>query len=349
MLDRSIEKATNSCKQITVSNCIHGEGSVTMSNKWDYATSPHIRTTETVQTVMVDVLIALFPVALTAVILFGYQALLAMVISMVTAMVTEAICRRSWNLLGDGSAAVTGLLLALTLPPALPWWLIAAGSFSAITIGKMVFGGTGNNIFNPALVGRAVLMASWGGKLADNWFFPQPFELGADITAVSTATPLMGEAEAYGVTLEQLFLGNMAGSMGETSALALLVGAVWLFYKKQIDWRIPVGFVATVFVMGSLLGGGMYQDHLTTGLFHVVAGGVLLGALFMATDMVTSPVTPGGRLIFGIGCGFLTMVIRLYGTLPEGVFFAILIMNAIVPLIDHFTLPRKFGEVKSSA
>ena len=320
-----------------------------MSGKWDYATSPHIRTTETVREIMLDVLTALFPVVLISVILFGYQALLTMVISTVVAMVTEALCRRSWDLIGDGSSAVTGLLLALTLPPALPWWLIAAGSFSAITIGKMVFGGTGNNIFNPALVGRAIIMASWGGKLADNWFSPQPFEFGADITAVTAATPLAGEAEALGATLSQLFLGNLSGSIGETSALALLVGSSWLFYRKQIEWRIPVGFVATVFIMGAILGEGMYQDYLTTGAFHVMAGGVMLGALFMATDMVTSPLTPRGRLVFGIGCGLLTMLIRLYGTLPEGVFFAILIMNAAVPLIDHFTIPRKFGEVKQSA
>jgi len=320
-----------------------------MSGKWDYATSPHIRTTETVPEIMLDVLTALFPVALISVILFGYQALLTMLISTVVAMITEALCRRSWDLLGDGSSAVTGLLLALTLPPALPWWLIAAGSFSAITIGKMVFGGTGKNIFNPALVGRAVIMASWGGKLADNWFMPQPFEFGADITAVTAATPLAGEEEALGVTLSQLFLGNLSGSIGETSAVALLVGGSWLFYRKQIEWRIPVGFVATVFIMGAILGEGMYQDYLTTGLFHVMAGGVLLGALFMATDMVTSPLVPPGRLVFGIGCGLLTMLIRLYGALPEGVFFAILIMNAVVPLIDHFTVPRKFGEVKRSA
>ena len=320
-----------------------------MNGKLVFSSSPHIRAGETVQSVMIDVLIALFPVALVSVLLFGYHALLAIVISTLTAMVTEAACRRKLDLLGDGSAAVTGLLLALTLPPALPWWLIVAGSFSAITIGKMVFGGTGKNIFNPALVGRAILMASWGGQLSDRWYFPQPFEFGADITAVTTATPLTGETEAYGVTMSQLFMGNMSGSIGETSAIALLIGGAWLLYRGQIDWRIPGSFIVTVFVLGAALGGGMYEDHLTTGLFHVLAGGVLLGAIFMATDMVTSPVTPWGKLAFGIGCGVLTMIIRLYGTLPEGVFFSILVMNGLTPLIDHFTLPKKFGEVKTSA
>jgi len=320
-----------------------------MSGNLVSTSSPHIKTEETVRSVMVDVLIALFPVAVVSVAIFGYHALVTMIISIIVAMVTEAACKRKFDLFGDGSAAVTGLLLAMTLPPALPWWVIASGSFFAIAIGKMAFGGTGNNIFNPALVGRALLVASWGGILADKWYFPQPFEFGVDITGTTAATPLMGETEAMGVTLEQLFIGNMAGSMGETSALALLVGSIWLFYKKQIDWRIPGSFILIVFLMGALLGGGMYHDHLTTGLFHVLAGGVMLGALFMATDMVTSPVTPLGKIIFGVGCGFLTMAIRLYGTLPEGVFFAILIMNGLVPLIDHFTVPRKFGEVKSNA
>ncbi|HOL16720.1 MAG TPA: RnfABCDGE type electron transport complex subunit D [Bacillota bacterium] len=325
-----------------------------MNGKLVISSSPHIRTIESVQSVMIDVLAALFPVALIAVLLFGYQALLTMVIAVISAMLAEAIWMRKLDIFGDGSAAVTGLLLAMTLPPAPPWWLVVVGSFCAIIIGKQVFGGIGNNIFNPALVGRAILVVSWGGHMAGQiWPVPKPFVIFSDffydISAVTTATPLAGQEQALNTSLSQLLFGNVAGALGETSALALLVGAGWLFIKGHIDWRIPGGYIGTVFVMGAALGGGFYGNHLLTGLFHVLAGGVLLGALFMATDMVTSPVTNLGKLIFGIGCGVITMLIRLYGSFPEGVTFAILIMNALTPIIDNFTIPRKFGEVKKSA
>ena len=321
-----------------------------MNGKLVISSSPHIRTIESVQSVMIDVLIALGPVAFVSVLLFGYQALVTMVISVITAMVAEAIWLRKLDFFGDGSAAVTGLLLAMTLPPSPPWWLVVVGSVSAIIIGKQVFGGIGNNIFNPALVGRAILVVSWGSHMVGRvWPVPKPFDFGVDISTVTTATPLAGPAEALEVSLTQLFVGNVAGSLGETSALALLIGAFWLLYKGHIDWRIPGGFIGTVFVMGAVLGGGFYHNHFLTGIFYVLAGGVLLGALFMATDMVTSPVTPLGRLIFGLGCGLITMIIRLFGSPPEGVTFAILIMNAVTPIIDNFTIPRKFGEVKRSA
>lgn len=321
-----------------------------MNGKLVISSSPHIRTIESVQSVMIDVLVALFPVALVSVLLFGYQALVTMVIAVVSAMLAEAIWLRKLDFFGDGSAAVTGLLLAMTLPPSPPWWLVAVGSFAAIIIGKQVFGGIGNNIFNPALVGRAILVVSWGGHMAGQvWPVPKPFAFGVDISAVTTATPLASEAQALNTTLGQLFIGNVAGSLGETSALALLIGAFWLLYKGHIDWRIPGGYIGTVFILGAALGGGFYENHLLTGLFHVLAGGVLLGALFMATDMVTSPVTTRGKLIFGVGCGLITMLIRLFGSLPEGVTFAILLMNAVTPIIDNFTLPKKFGEVKRSA
>ncbi len=299
---------------------------------------------------MVDVLVALFPVALVAVLLFGHQALVNMAIGVVTAMAVEAIWLRKLDLFGDGSAAVTGLLLAMTLPASAPWWLVVVGAAAAIIIGKQVFGGTGNNIFNPALVGRAILLASWGARLAGPvWPVPKPFNFGVDISAVTTATPLAGQAEALKVTLGQMFVGNVAGALGETSALALLIGGFWLLYKGHIDWRIPGGYIATVFIMGAVFGGGAYLNPLTTGLFHVLAGGVMLGAFFMATDMVTSPVTPAGKLVFGVGCGLFTMLVRLFGAYPEGVTFGILIMNALTPIIDNLTIPRKFGEVKKSA
>lgn len=321
-----------------------------MDKKMIVSPSPHIRTRESVQSVMTDVLIALFPVALMAVLLFGYQALITMVLSVVTAMVVEALWLRKRDLYSDGSAAVTGLLFAMVLPPSPPWWLVVFGSASAIIIGKQVFGGIGYNIFNPALVGRAVVLVSWGGHMAGNiWSPPQPFNFGADVTAVTGATALASEAEAVNYSLTQLFIGTVPGSLGETSALALLIGGLWLLYRGHIDWRIPVGFIGTVFVMGALFDGGFYSTHLATGLFHVLAGGVMIGALYMATDMVSSPVTPLGRLIFGIGCGFITMLIRIFGVLPEGVTYAILLMNAVTPIIDNFTTPRQFGGVKKSA
>jgi len=293
---------------------------------------------------MVDVLIALFPAALMAVLLFGYRALLTMVIAVVTAMLVEALWLRKRDVFSDGSAAVTGLLLGMTLPAAVPWWAVVVGSASAIIIGKQVFGGIGYNIFNPALVGRAILVVSWGGHMAgDIWSVPQPFAFGVDVSTVTGATVLADPGMAVTFSLSEMFIGTIAGSLGETSALALLLGGIWLAYKGHIDLRIPGGFIGTVFVLGVVLGGGFYENHLMTGLFHVAAGGVMLGAIFMATDLVTTPVTPGGRLIFGVGCGLITMLIRLWGVLPEGVTYAILFMNAFTPIIDNFTIPRRFG------
>jgi len=308
-----------------------------MERKLVVSSSPHLKSPEDIQSIMVDVLVALFPVALMAVFLFGYRALITMVVAMFFAMATEAIILRKGNFFGDGSAAVTGLLLAMTLPPAPPWWVVAIGSIVAIAIGKQIYGGIGNNIFNPALVGRAVLVVSWGGYIAgDVWLKPVPFGFTADM--VTQASPLA----TYKASLGNLFLGTVPGSLGETSALALIIGAIWLFYRGHIDWRIPGGFIGIVFIIGLLSGG------FSAGLYHVLAGGVLLGALFMATDMVTSPVTPLGKLIFGVGCGVVTMLIRLYGSLPEGVTFGILLMNGLTPLIDNLTLPKKFGEVKKA-
>ncbi|HHW75043.1 MAG TPA: RnfABCDGE type electron transport complex subunit D [Firmicutes bacterium] len=321
-----------------------------MNDNLVISSSPHIRTFQTVRGVMVDVLIALGPVVAVSILLFGYRALLTMTVAMLAAMLAEALWLHQWNIFGDGSAAVTGLLLAMTLPPDVAWWIPAIGSVTAIIIGKQVYGGIGNNIFNPALVGRAVLVVSWGTHLVGPiWPVPKPFHFFADISAVTTATPLAGEAEALGTTLSQLFIGNTGGCLGETSAMALLLGGLWLLYKGHIDWRIPGAFIGTVWLMGTLFGGAFYNNSVTTGLFHLLAGGVLLGAIFMATDMVTSPVTPWGKLIFGVGCGLITMLIRLFGSYPEGVTFAILTMNALTPLLDKFTIPRKFGEVKQVA
>ncbi len=306
-----------------------------MEAKLVVSSSPHLRAPETVQSVMIDVLVALFPAALAGVIFFGWRGLLTMVLGMLSAMVAEAIVLKKKNIFGDGSAAVTGLLLAMTLPPAPPWWLVVIGGVVAILIGKQVFGGIGNNIFNPALVARAILMASWAGHMT-TWLRP--------LDLATAATPLATGVE--GTSFINLFVGAVPGSLGETSAFALLLGAAWLFYKGHIDWRIPGGYLGTVFLMGTFFdGSGSLMQMISMGLFHMLAGGVMLGALFMATDMVTSPVTARGRLIFGIGCGFINMLIRLFGAYPEGTTFAILLMNAVTPLLDNLTLPRKFGEV----
>ncbi len=323
---------------------------IRINEKLIVSSSPHIRSSESVQSIMLDVLIALFPAALMAVLLFGYRALITMVLAVGTAMIVEALWLRKRDVFSDGSAAVTGLLLAMTLPAAVPWWLTVIGSASAIIIGKQVFGGIGYNIFNPALVGRAILVVSWGGHMAgDIWSSPQPFAFGVDVSAVTGATVLSVPEKAVMLSLPDMFIGNMAGCLGETSGLALLIGGIWLVYKGHIDLRIPVGFIGTVFLLGLIMGGGFYGNHLMTGLFHVLAGGVMLGAIYMATDLVTTPVTPNGRLIFGVGCGLITMAVRFWGTYPEGVTYAILIMNAFTPIIDNFTIPQRFGEVNESA
>jgi Na+-translocating ferredoxin:NAD+ oxidoreductase subunit D len=302
------------------------------------SSSPHLRTPETIQSIMFDVLTALFPVALAGVILFGYSALITILLGTFTAMATEALVMKEKNIVGDGSAAVTGLLLALTLPPAPPWWMVVFGSVVAILIGKHVFGGLGNNLFNPALVGRAVLTVSWPGHMT-NWLAP-------GVDAVSAATPLAGG----NASLAGLFVGTISGSIGETSALALILGALWLLYRGHISWHIPVTYIATVFVMGGIYAGANFAGPLemvSAGMFQVLAGGLLLGALYMATDMVTSPVTREGQILFGIGLGLITMSIRFYGGYPEGVTFAILLMNGATPLLDNLTIPKRFGEVKS--
>lgn len=306
-----------------------------IESRFIVSSSPHVKSPETVQKIMIDVLISLVPAVVAAAVFFREQAIIPIVICMVAAMATEFVLVRKGGIFSDGSAAVTGVLLALTLPPGTPWWICVIGSFTAIFLGKFIFGGLGNNIFNPALVGRAVLLASWGGRMTA-WLSP--------VDLKSTATPL-GLPQVDTAMLD-LFTGNISGSLGETSAIALLVGGAYLLYRGHINWRIPGGYIGSSFIMGTLLSAAGFQVDVMSGVFHVLAGGLLLGALFMATDMVTSPVTPNGQLIFGVGCGVLTMLIRIYGNFPEGVTFAILLMNAVTPIIDNVTRPKIYGEVK---
>jgi electron transport complex protein RnfD len=245
----------------------------------------------------------------------------------------------------DGSAALTGLLLGMTLPSSSPWWMVVVGSLIAIVLGKQIYGGLGHNLFNPALVGRVVLLISWPVQMTA-WVKPTPLFTGA-LDAVTTASPLgilkvEGVAKLANLNLLDSLLGNVAGSIGEISVLALLVGAIFLLWKKYITWHIPLSFIGTVGILSGvfwLLDPSQYASP----LFHLCNGGLMLGAFFMATDYVTAPVTDRGRVIFGIGCGLLTAVIRIFGVYPEGVAFAILLMNAFSPLIDRYTKPTPFG------
>jgi electron transport complex protein RnfD len=282
---------------------------------------------------MLDVIIALLPATAASVYFFGMRALAITLVSVAAAVAAEAAIQKIRNkpvTINDGSAVITGLLLALTLSPAMPLWMVVVGAVVAIGIGKQVYGGLGSNPFNPALVGRAFLVVTFPVHMT-TWIDP--------IDGVTSATPLgllKMEGTATGYT--ELFIGNVGGSLGETSALLLILGGLYLLYRGIIDWRIPAFYLGTVAVMTAVLG----QDP----VFHLLAGGLLLGAFFMATDMVTTPVTRTGKIIFGIGAGILVVLIRLYGGYPEGVLFSILLMNTFTPIIDKYTRPKIYGEVK---
>lgn len=319
------------------------------------SSSPHIHSGETTTGVMRAVLYSLLPACGVAVYFFGPSALSVLLIATLGCLASEAVCQRLMGqpvTLGDGSAAITGVLLALNLPPSSPWWLTLLGAVIAIAIGKQVYGGLGSNPFNPALVARVVLLISFPVQMT-TWSAPAP--LGSGLDLVTTATPL-GEwknavmltgqlpAEMQG-SMANYFLGNMPGCIGEVSALALLLGAAYLFYRRILTWHIPTAFVGTVILLSGLfwlINPAKYPDP----VFHLLTGGLILGAFYMATDMVTTPVSTSGMLLFGAGCGFLTVLIRLFGGYPEGVSFAILLMNAATPLIDRYARPRTFGMVR---
>ncbi|HHX01715.1 MAG TPA: RnfABCDGE type electron transport complex subunit D [Firmicutes bacterium] len=292
--------------------------------------APVIRAKDTIPQIMFDVVLALLPCWLAGIIFFGFPAFWIVLLSAVTAALVEALFMRyPWRpkgLIGDGSSLVTGLLVGLILPPTVPWWIPIVGSVLAITIGKLVFGGLGNNIFNPALVGRAILLLAFTAPMVK---YVRPFD------AVTEATPLLTMRSFDWA----LVWGNVSGSIGETSVVAILIGAVYLLFRRVIDWRIPVGYVATAFAVAYIWGLDPWVA--------VTAGGLLFAAVYMATDMVTSPVNPMGRLLFGCGCGVLTILLRKYTSFPEGVTFAILTMNALVPLLDMLTVPVIFGARRS--
>lgn len=329
-----------------------------MENQLYLSSSPHIHSGETTDKVMRKVIYALLPATALSIYFFGLPSLAVLLICTLGCMAFEALANRMMNKpvsLADGSAALTGILLALNLPPSAPWWLSLFGAAIAILIGKQVYGGLGYNPFNPALVARVVLLISFPVQMT-SWTAPAP--LGSGLDAVTTATPLGEMKTAVMLTgkLPELahsgfvnyFTGNMGGSLGEVSAIALLLGGLFLLWKRVITWHIPTSFIGTVLIVGGIFW-AVSPDKYPNPLFHLLTGGLLLGAFFMATDMVTSPVTDRGMLIFGFGCGLLTVLIRLFGGYPEGVSFAILLMNAATPLIDRFCRPKIYGQVEAEA
>jgi len=320
------------------------------------SSSPHVHGGQSIPKIMWCVVLALAPATLVAVLLFGAPALWVIAVTTVACVAFEALFQRLRGTeitVADGSAVVTGLLLALNLPPSSPWWLCLVGAFVAIGIAKHIYGGLGYNPFNPALVARVALLISFPTQMT-SW---SP-TLYMPVDAVTSATPLGAVKEhilldgTTGLVFDwnyfwQLMLGNVSGSLGETSVLALLAGGLFLLWRGYIYWQVPVSFIATVF---AFTGVAFLFDPagVASPVFHVVSGGLLIGAFFMATDMVTSPVTKTGMIVFGVGCGVLTSVIRLWGGYPEGVSFAILIMNATVPLLDRYFRPQVFGERKKT-
>jgi len=368
-----------------------------MENKLFVSASPHITDKDSIPKIMYGVVISLIPASIGSIYFFGIRAGWVMLLAILSAVATEAVIEKLMKkpiTIKDGSAVVTGILLAMNVPAEVPWWMPLLGSAFAIAIGKIPFGGLGYNPMNPALLGRAFLLASWPTHMTIfkteplKWIsnYPRLAEFlsklslynitpehklslsGIDI--ITTATPLnvfkqqkdvianlindpalTDKVDNARIAISQLydsygnlFWGRIGGCIGETSAFLLLIGAVYLIYKRYIGLRIPVSYIGTVAILTWIFGG---VDGLFSGdpLFHVLAGGLMLGAFYMATDMVTSPVTSSGGYIFGVGCGVITVLIRLIGGYPEGVSYSILLMNLTVPLIDRYTKPKTFGKV----
>ena len=331
--------------------------------------SPHLRDNLSVPKIMYSVILSLVPAGAWSVYIFGLKALWIILIAVLSAMATEWICQTIMKrpvTLFDGSAILTGLLLAYNLPAGVPLWIPLVGAFVSIFIGKQIFGGLGFNPMNPALIGRAFLMASWPVHMTVFQTFPRGMQSLSGIDSMTGATPLAVFKQMREILIHrseflpeqvtqateslyqlnraywQLLFGNIGGCIGEISALLILIGACFLLYRRIIGWKIPLSYIGTVAILTTIFGG---VDGLLTGngLFHILSGGLFLGAFYMATDMVTSPVTFAGRLWFGIGCGVLTVIIRLWGGYPEGVSYSILLMNLVTPLLDRITRPKVFG------
>jgi electron transport complex protein RnfD len=310
------------------------------------SSSPHLLIEQSIPKIMHNVVLALVPAMLASIYYFGYRAAVLIITCVVASVITEVIfqkARKQTVTAYDGSAIITGILLALTLPPSFPVYGAIIGSVFAIGIGKQVFGGLGFNIFNPALLGRAFLQATYP-VLITTW--SEPFKGAVD--AVSAATPIaLMKFESQLTPIADLFTGSVAGSLGETSVIAILIGGLFLRYKGYVNWKLPLGYLGSIAAFGAIFW-LMDPAKYPSPLFHIFAGGAMLGAWFMVTDMVTSPVTPKGQWIFVIGAGFLVVIIRLFGGLPEGVMYSILLMNSIVPLLNRWTRPKVFGQITKS-
>lgn len=338
------------------------------------ATSPFMKSPQDTPFIMWQVIYSLLPVVIASAYFFGIGAFLIIAASILGALLPEYLLTprnlSHGSTLKDGSAIITGILLALTLPPNIPLWMAFLGGVVSILLGKSIFGGIGHNVFNPALVGRAFLQAAfptvlttWSSPVTPGNFFTIPKSLlafplcGGDynsvvklsfgkfnlVDAMTTATPLgMMKFQHMHTDIVNLFFGNIAGSLGETCAAAILLGGIYLVVRKCLNWRIPVSIFATVFVFAFIL--NQTNPKYPTPLFQLLSGGLMLGAVFMATDMVTSPITNIGCWIFGIGIGIFVVVIRLFGGLPEGVMYAILLMNAVTPSINRYTQPKIYGQ-----
>lgn len=314
-----------------------------MDAKFTVSSTPHIRSTDTTTKIMADVCIALIPTTVMGIYFYGSNAILVILLSVLSCLFFEYMFQKIAKktiTINDYSAVVTGLLLALNLPPDVPVFVPIVGAFVAIVIIKQLFGGLGQNFMNPALGARAFLLASYPTSMTSY-----------SVDGVTSATPLavIKHTSSFLPTATDYtnaLVGNIGGCIGEVSALAIIIGAIYLFYKKIITWHIPTAYLGTSFILFFIFG----RSGLFTGLpiYELLLGGILLGSFFMATDYASSPITPKGKIIFGVGCGILTVVIRVHGGYPEGVSYSILLMNLCVPLIDRYTRPRVFGIKKEA-
>lgn len=327
-----------------------------MSKLLTISPSPHVHTSDSVNKIMYRVILALVPALAWSVFMFGFEAIRVTLLAVAACMVFEFLIQKyimkEVPQITDGSAALTGILLAFNVPASLPTWMIVVGALVAIGVGKLSFGGLGNNPFNPALVGRVFLLISFPVQMT-SW----PVTQHATVDALTTATPLalLKEGINAGKPVSEILLdlpsnlemlyGNMSGSLGEVSALLLLLGFAYMLWKNVITWHIPTFVLGTIFVFQGALW-MLNPENFVEPIFHLLSGGAMLGAIYMATDMVTSPMTVRGQLIFGVGIGVLTVLIRNFGAYPEGISFAILIMNGFVPLINAYIKPKRFGGQK---
>jgi electron transport complex protein RnfD len=324
-----------------------------MSNLLTVSPSPHVHSGDSTQKIMYRVVYAMIPALVWSVFVFGLDALRVTLIAVAACLAFELIIQKYILKINptitDGSALITGILLAFNVPSNLPWWIIIIGSLAAIGIGKLSFGGLGNNIFNPALVGRVFMLISFPVQMT-SW----PVNARSGVDAVTAATPLsiIKEGITNGIPISEIsqnlptatdmLFGNIGGSLGEISAILLIIGGLYMLWKKVITWHIPISVIGSVALFAAIFWLINPETYINP-VYHILSGGLMLGAIFMATDMVSSPMTPKGQMIFGVGIGVITICIRMFGAYPEGISFAILIMNAFTPLINNYVKPKRFG------